>query len=189
MSEELLVRNCAPTLAGLKTGNLFSCPYTCREEVLDFLRRFNRRLGHKGIRAIPLRFSGKKALIYLYRPSRLEEDLSKSLSGALLRQCGYSCQDGNGCLRKLAQRLRQQENFPHEIGLFLSYPAEDVQGFLEHRPCKCTGCWKVYENEEKAQKTFAMYRTCTKIYCQQYAKGTNMERLTVASQTIKKEGT
>mgnify|MGYP006917983558 CR=1 FL=1 len=27
MSEEQVVRNCAPTLAGLKTGNLFACPY------------------------------------------------------------------------------------------------------------------------------------------------------------------
>ena len=26
MSNEILVENCAPTLAGLKTGNLFSCP-------------------------------------------------------------------------------------------------------------------------------------------------------------------
>ncbi len=180
MSEEVLVRNCAPTLAGLKTGNLFSCPYTCREEVLDFLRQLNRRLGHKGIRAVPLRFSGKKALIYLYRPSRLEEDLGRSLSGELLRQCGYPCQSGNRCLTRLARRLRQQEEFPHEIGLFLSYPAEDVRGFLEHRPCKCTGCWKVYENEEAARKTFDRYKKCTEIYCKQYAKGTNIERLTVA---------
>ena len=27
MSEEQVVRNCAPTLAGLKTGNLFACSW------------------------------------------------------------------------------------------------------------------------------------------------------------------
>ena len=69
MSEELLVRNCAPTLAGLKTGNLFTCPYACREEILESLRQLNRRLGSKGIRAVPLRFSEQKALIYLGRAS------------------------------------------------------------------------------------------------------------------------
>ena len=37
MSEEQVVRNCAPTLAGLKTGNLFACPYENREDLLDFL--------------------------------------------------------------------------------------------------------------------------------------------------------
>ena len=45
MSEEQVVRNCAPTLAGLKTGNLFACPYENREDLLDFLRSLNRRLG------------------------------------------------------------------------------------------------------------------------------------------------
>lgn len=180
MSEELLVRNCAPTLAGLKTGNLFSCPYTCREELLDSIRQLNRRLGPKGIRAIPLRFSEKKALIYLYRPAKLEKDLSRSLSEELLRQCGYQCRGGNRCLTKLAQRLRQQEDFPHEIGLFLSYPAEDVRGFLEQRPCKCTGCWKVYGDEAGAQRKFDQYKTCTRIYCRQWAMGIALEQLAVA---------
>lgn len=180
MSEELLVRNCAPTLAGLKTGNLFSCPYTCREELLDSIRQLNRRLGPKGIRAIPLRFSEKKALIYLYRPAKLEKDLSCSLSEELLRQCGYQCRGGNRCLTKLAQRLRRQEDFPHEIGLFLSYPAEDVRGFLEQRPCKCTGCWKVYGDEAGAQRKFDQYKTCTRIYCRQWAMGIALEQLAVA---------
>ena len=85
-----------------------------------------------------------------------------------------------GCLTKLARRLKQQEDFPHEIGLFLSYPPEDVKGFLEHRPCKCVGCWKVYENEEAAKKTFAKYKACTRVYCRQLASGIDIERLTVA---------
>ena len=71
-------------------------------------------------------------------------------------------------------------DFPHEIGLFLSYPPEDVKGFLEHRPCKCVGCWKVYENEEAAKKTFAKYKACTRVYCRQLASGIDIERLTVA---------
>ena len=41
--------------------------------------------------------------------------------------------------------------FPHEVGLFLSYPPEDVKGFIDHRASgfKCAGLWKVYGNEEK----------------------------------------
>lgn len=69
MSEEQVVRNCAPTLAGLKTGNLFACPYESREDLLDFLRSLNRRLGKKGVRAVPLRIRQDRALIYLYRAS------------------------------------------------------------------------------------------------------------------------
>ena len=73
MSEEQVVRNCAPTLAGLKTGNLFACPYENREDLLDFLRSLNRRLGKKGVRAVPLRIRQDRALIYLYRPARLKK--------------------------------------------------------------------------------------------------------------------
>ena len=42
--------------------------------------------------------------------------------------------------------------FPHEVGLFLSYPPEDVKGFIDHRAndFKCAGLWKVYGDEEKA---------------------------------------
>lgn len=33
MSEDLLIRHCSPTLAGIKTGNLFSCVCPCRKEL------------------------------------------------------------------------------------------------------------------------------------------------------------
>ena len=49
MSEDYLIRNCAPTLAGLKTGSLFACPYDSREGLTRFLRDLNRRLGPKGV--------------------------------------------------------------------------------------------------------------------------------------------
>ena len=165
MSEEQVVRNCAPTLAGLKTGNLFACPYENREDLLDFLRSLNRRLGKKGVRAVPLRIRQDRALIYLYRPARLEKDLSCASCEALLSEFGYNCRGGSRCLTRLARRLKQQE---------------DVKGFLEHRPCKCVGCWKVYENEEAARKTFAKYKACTRVYCRQLASGIDIERLTVA---------
>jgi hypothetical protein len=42
LSEELLVRHCAPTLAGLKTGNIFSCELQDREALRGDLRELNR---------------------------------------------------------------------------------------------------------------------------------------------------
>lgn len=180
MSEERLIRNGAPTLAGIKTASLFTCPYTDKAQITAALRRLNRRLAAKGLRVLPLRYYETRVLIYLYRPSGLGADLRRGEARQILEPLGYDCQSCGQCLTCLAQRLRTQREFPHEIGLFLGYPPEDVRGFLENRPCKCTGCWKVYENEETAKKTFAMYRKCTEIYCRQYSKGANIERLTVA---------
>ena len=69
MSEEAIVRNCAPTLAGIKTGNLFSYPYRSAEEMRTAVRHWNRILRDKGVRIVPLRFEKNRALIYVYRPS------------------------------------------------------------------------------------------------------------------------
>lgn len=75
MSEQLLIRHCSPTLAGIKTGNMFSCTYTEPSEVKEYVRSLNGRLKHKGLRVLPLRYSGQRVLIYVYRPSKLSKDL------------------------------------------------------------------------------------------------------------------
>ena len=53
----------------------------------------------------------------------------------------------------LIRRLQDEAEFPHEIGLFLSYPPEDVQGFIDHhaRDFKLSGLWKVYGDEAYAR--------------------------------------
>ena len=182
MEEELLVRHCAPTLAGLKTGSIFTCPYTSRDKLLEAIRSLNLKFVKKGLRLLPLRFSKTKALIYLYRPGKLRKDLSQDSAASLLRCHGYDPLRCENCVKRLACKLRSQPDFPHEIGLFLGYPAEDVQGFICQGPdcCKCTGCWKVYGDPEAAQKKFDQYKKCTRIYCQQHAKGTPLDRLAVA---------
>ena len=182
MSEDYLIRHCAPTLARIKTGNLFTCPYETRNGLMTAIRQLNRRLGRKGICVLPLRFSDHKALIYLFRPKQLSADLADKTATELLKRCGYSSNKCPACLARLARKLRTQPDFPHEIGLFLGYPPEDVRGFMDCGPdcCKCTGCWKVYSNEEAAKKKFAQYKKCTRVYRECWAKGMNIERLTVA---------
>lgn len=43
MSEEILIRQGAPTLAGIKTGNLFPCPCEDHEALMTDIRKLNRR--------------------------------------------------------------------------------------------------------------------------------------------------
>ncbi len=68
------------------------------------------------------------------------------------------------------------------MGLFLSYPPEDVKGFIDHRAndFKCAGRWKVYGDEEKARSLFEKYRKCTEIYCTLWQSGLKLEQLAVA---------
>lgn len=182
MSEDLIIRNCAPTLAGLKTGCLFGVPCESREATMEATRQLNRKLVPKGLRLLPLRFTEKRALMYLYRPTHLSQDLNNTLASRLLAQQGYTLTNCAGCVGQLIRRLCEQEEFPHEIGLFLGYPPEDVLGYMEDPcACKCVGCWKVYGDEAQAKKRFAQYKKCTRVYCDQWSKGKAIERLTVAS--------
>lgn len=182
MCEEIVIRHGAPTLAGLKTGSLFTCPFGRPEAMQACVRCWNHRLAPKGVRVLPLRWQGDRALIYLYRPARLARDLQCPETRALLTDRGYCCDDPARCLARLMRRLREEGEFPHEIGLFLSYPPEDVRGFIHSPGCgfKCVGCWKVYGDEAAARQTFGRYRRCTEIYCARYAQGATMERLAVA---------
>ena len=160
MSDEMLVQNGSPTLAGIKTGNLFTCPYTDRRQTMHELQQLNKRLVPKGLRILPLRYSAERVLVYLYRPSRLEKDLSEKEAVELLENAGYRHENANQCVIELIRRINDVDTeFPHEIGLFLSYPPEDVRGFISHREnrsvgCKLVGTWRVYGDVQKARKTF-----------------------------------
>lgn len=182
MLEEMLVRHCAPTLAGIKTGSLFSCACSCPKALREEIRGLNRRLSSKGLSILPLRIGEKRALIYLYRRKKLQADLSGATAGDILKGCGYACQNPEQCITRLRSRLQDREDFPHEIGLFLGYPPEDVCGFIANGgDCyKCIGCWKVYGDEEKAKKTFHQYRLCTDVYLKRLGWGNSIEQLAVA---------
>ena len=181
MSEEQMIRHCAPTLAGIKTGSLFACPCADARAVSNFARAMNRRLPGKGLRVLPLRSKGGRGLLYVYRPQRLQADLNQKASRQLLEDCGYRCPNANRCLCKLIERFAESDEFPHEIGLFLSYPPEDVYGFMHHKAdAKCCGCWKVYGDVDTAKRTFERYRKCSALYMRLWSQGCSIEQLTVA---------
>lgn len=188
MSEEFIIRHCSPTLAGLKTGNLFNCPYADKNELLTFLRSLNRRLVPKGIRVIPMKEFDNKVLLYIYRPDYLEQDFARQEVAKMLEECGYPAKKPGKCVVQLISKICSSDQFPHEIGLFLSYPIEDVCGFMKspEEGCKCTGYWKVYGDEQKAKKQFAKYRKCTNAYCARAARGVNIEQLAVVQRRERK---
>ena len=174
MSEEELIDYAAPTLAGLKTGSLFTSRHTSDEEIRQDVRRLNRMLFPKGLVLVPM-------LLYLYRKSRLDRDLLDEEAVNILQERGYRRITPEACVAELICRLRREGAFPHEIGLFLGYPPDDVRGFMDHRDvgCKCVGTWKVYGDAAAAQKAFARYRW-TEIYGRCYSRGRSMEQMIVA---------
>ena len=155
MPDAYIVRHCSPTLAGLKTGNMFTVKQG-KETTVSDLRNVNHRITKYGLRMIPLRRNGEDVLLYLYRPERLKKDLSHPEAQRILSQKGYNTQDSEQCVAQVAEHLRTDASFPHEIGLFLSYPPEDVLGFMVHpkQGVKAVGYWKVYGIRKKRNRPF-----------------------------------
>ena len=75
--EEMLVRQCAPTLAGLKPGSLFCITAEDLENVRKKVRFWDQRLEALGlsVRVLLERREAGSALVYVYRGSQLEQSL------------------------------------------------------------------------------------------------------------------
>ncbi|WFA09302.1 DUF3793 family protein [Tissierella sp. Yu-01] len=181
--ERYLILHCAPTLAGIKTANLFTYTFMSEEDLKDSLSLANKILNPKGVYAQALLIRNNKALIYVYRKSLLTADLMRKGAKELLGLYGYHGDSLDNLIFWLKVRLDINEGFPHEVGLFLGYPLADVIEFIknEGKNSKCTGCWKVYTDECEALKIFAKYRKCKDIYTRLFFQGRSVGRLTIVA--------
>ncbi len=194
--EKALIQNCAATLAGLKVGNLFNFSFNSYEECQKTLNNINRELNVKGVFAELLSYSEDFFLIYVYRRSLLDEVLKKKEIKAFLERMGYDISFGKysnvefdtdvnilDILNKLKAHIQCKRAFPHEIGVFLGYPLEDIIGFMENNGKNYLHCgvWKVYCNKQEAIKYFKKIKKCHTIYLNVYASGKAVTDMTVCA--------
>ena len=181
MSTETIVQYCAPTLAGLKAGNLFSHRCSDQEDLIATIERLNELLDGKGVHFELMKRFQDVVLVYVYRKNQLEEILSDREVQEFLREYGYADFRIESCLVRLKERLLQ-DDFPHDIGVFLDYPIADIKAFIDNKGCNCpcSGCWKAYTNVNEAKRKFLAFKRCTSIYCRQHDEGVDITRLTVA---------
>lgn len=183
MLERYLIEHCSPTLASIKTANLFTFSCQSDEEAEQYVNEWNHRFQDKGVSIAILRNRNQKALLYVYREDKLNADLNKEGVPEFLRAYGYREFNAQYGIRQLKKKFAESESFPHEIGLFLGYPLADVTGFIENagKNSKCSGCWKVYCNECETMKLFSQFKKCKDVYTRLFHQGKrSVLQLTVA---------
>lgn len=113
----------------------------------------------------------------------LENELKQSGVFELLESYGYESCDINICLKNLKCRFLEDSCFPHEIGVFLGYPLEDVKGFIANKGKNCESCgmWKVYCNKEEKHKMFRKLEKCKEVYLQVFHEGRELSRMIVCT--------
>ena len=179
--ERALVWHCAPVLVGLKAAGLRALPAESGRSLPGLAGRYNALLEEKGLRFLPLCCCGRRQLLLIYREEPLRQALERPAARALLERAGYPVGAPlPRLLRKLMERVESAEEFPHEIGLFLDYPPEDVEGFLNDpggMGCQLCGCWKVYHDAEGARRRFRQFRQCRDALWARMERGSSLAQL------------
>lgn len=171
--EKKVAFNSAPALCGIKCASLLSL--SCEEfDVCSNAALFNSRACKCGLEMRLLCYCGKRALIMVFGRKLLDARLRDGEVRALLSRFGYDdTLDTDACLERLSERIMKGGDFPHEIGLFLGYPVDDVKGFIENggENFKLCGCWKVYSDTEGAKRAFRSFDRCRDYLCSKLNKG------------------
>lgn len=178
--EALLAYHCAPTFRGLKAASLVAFPLEKRAALYGFLAGSVKDLARSGIAIRRLLAAPDRILVLFYRPLALARHLRMPEARRILAEYGYPLTTAlEPQLKHLCERLRQEDSFPHEIGLFLGYPPQDVAGFIAHqgRGFLCCGCWKVYADAPAAMACFARYEACTSAFCHRLSQGVPLVEL------------
>ncbi|MBE6901258.1 MAG: DUF3793 family protein [Ruminococcaceae bacterium] len=174
--EQQLAFHTAPSLLGIKCASLMSVKKDA-SDIHSNTAEFNRRTAARDIKLRCLCDCEKRALLLLYNEEKLARRLNDPHCRRVLRECGYTDDmNTDDCLERLASRIRGEKSFPHEIGIFLDYPVEDVVGFIENNGYnyKLSGYWKVYGDPVKAQRTFDNYNKCRRFLCNKLSAGEDL---------------
>lgn len=179
-----LIDLCAPTLAGIKVGSIFLYRLRLGEDIHQLVAFWDDKLREKGLRIAVINERTDGGLVYVFRPEMLATVLQCSDINCFLDKYGFAeCCSVDKCVNKLKCRFCEEKIFPHEIGIFLGYPLEDVRGFIENkgRDFSLCGPWKVYGDRTIAERMFERYAKCAQIYRKRFASGADVLQLTVAT--------
>lgn len=173
--EQKLAFHAAPALLGIKASNMLSIDKNEADTEQD-VKRFNEKAQERGLRIDVLCECGKKKLLLVYNRNLLEKRLSEPKIKDFLSNYGYKDFTLDECIGRLSERIKSNEDFPHEVGVFLDYPLEDVIGFIENGGAnyKMCGAHKVYGDEVRAARIFENYNKCRRFLCNKLNMGNDI---------------
>ena len=172
--ETQIALQCAPLISGLKVSNLLIISAEDQELVRVILRR-------SGISFFRLLRTGEKVTFLLFRKNPLEAYLKQQEVEAMLAEAGYAELSLGNILstfqKRYAHYMSAGGRFPHEMGLLLGYPAEDVRGFVENegKNFLYSGYWKVYADVEEKRRLFQKFENAKETVIQLLSYGVGIQ--------------
>lgn len=172
--ETQIALQCAPLISGLKVSNLLIISAEDEALVWVILRR-------SGISFFRLLRTGEKVTFLLFRKNPLEAYLKQQEVETMLVEAGYAELSLGNILstfqKRYAHYMSAGGRFPHEMGLLLGYPAEDVKGFVENegKNFLYSGYWKVYADVEEKRRLFQKFENAKETVIQLLSYGVGIQ--------------
>jgi hypothetical protein len=154
----LITYGIAPTICGYKTSTLITLSDKYKNTYNLWKMYKNEFLSKVSLNCFELNHSEGIYTVLFYDEKNLEEKIKQKEHINFLKGFGY--EERESILSSLFRlRNRYRDGCPHEIGLFLDIPLEDVLGFIKYSGKNFLYCgyWKVYSNLEAALETFEKY--------------------------------
>ncbi len=171
-TEYSLGRHCGITFAGIKPASLLGVKTGERRAFRRVAKGFRR----KGFVFRAVRENGDRTVVYIYHAARMEQILFSAEVRDFLSAFGYRYDTLSEAVEELAARM-QAGAFPHEVGVFLGYPLEDVRGFIADPQGGSPGYWRVYGGEAEKAKLFARYKRCSARICSMMDGGKSLSAI------------
>jgi len=174
--EMQLALQCAPLIAGLKISNLLIIPETNEKIFGEIIEKTDISVYNL------LNYRGK-AIYLLYREAKIIEFLQSEKAKEVFINEGYESLLLNDILHSFQKRYEHYRveggEFPHEMGLLLGYPVEDVVGFMENDGDNflCSGYWKVYERPQEKQLLFRQFEYAKESLIRLISCGVSMKEI------------
>ena len=158
-----LLLKTAAVRSGIKPGELLlvrSC-YRSRPPEHPACRLYRREiLRLLELEHLELRRLNDGALILFFHPAAMRTALTRPENRRLLTDLGYPVEADSPKLLSELRRRFSIGGIPHEVGVFLGYPAKDVSGFIDRRPRIPIrrGRWAVFGDVGESLRRMNLYR-------------------------------
>lgn len=171
--ETQLALQCASLITGLKISNLLILSSE-NERVVKLI------LDKSMISYYRLLKNDEKITYLLFKRQELERVIKDEDVWKIFRSNGYKTLHIGKILRTFQLRYEDYVNgnieFPHEMGLLLEYPVEDVVGFVDNKGKNFlySGYWKVYKNMKEKVKLFRKFEVAEETLIHMVSNGVSI---------------
>lgn len=163
-----LLLKTAPVRCGIKPGALLRvrhCYATRNAEGLSFCLYRRDIFDTLQLDYMELREERDSSLVLFFHPEAMCAALRAPENREILNRYSYPLDQSAGSALAFLKQRFAAVCFPHEVGVFIGYPAKDVIGFIENLPKTPIhkGDWQVFGDPRESVTRMKLYRKAERV--------------------------